>query len=209
MKGQQKVWDAIADKWAEYREEPIHVVQEFVSAKKGNMLDLGCGSGRNICPINGKIYGVDFSKNQVANAIRKAQSLNIDFEGIVADATALPFDNNFFDSAICISTIHCIEGEINRKKVINELFRVMKPGGELMISTWDKFREISKGKREEMIGFLVNEVSYKRYYFYFTEEEFLNLLANAGFEIMKVVRDGYTGKNRIFRHNIEVYARKP
>ena len=209
MEDQQKVWDAIADKWAEYREEPIHVVQEFVSAKKGNMLDLGCGSGRNIYPMKGKVYGVDFSQRQISNAVKKAQSLNIDFEGIVADATALPFDNNFFDSAICISTIHCIEGEINRKKVINELFRVMKPGGELMISTWDKFREISKGKREEMIGFLVNEVSYKRYYFYFTEEEFLNLLANAGFEIMKVVRDGYTGKNRIFRHNIEVYAKKP
>ncbi|MDO8555581.1 MAG: hypothetical protein Q7R96_00210, partial [Nanoarchaeota archaeon] len=76
-------------------------------------------------------------------------------------------------------------------------------------STWDRFREIKKGKQEEMIGFLVDGVSYKRYYYYFAKEEFLQLLTNAGFKISKIVEDDYTGKNRVFRNNIEVYAQKP
>ncbi|MEK6919287.1 MAG: class I SAM-dependent methyltransferase [Nanoarchaeota archaeon] len=207
---QKEVWDSIADTWSEYRKDGILVVEEFLKDKKGNVLDLGCGSGRNIYPIKAKVYGVDFSEKQLENASIKAKNLGVSFQGVLADAFDLPFNDEFFDSAICISTIHCIQSEDDRKEAINELFRVMKSGGELMISTWDKSRDIAKGKHEEMIGFLVDGVSYKRYYYYFTEGEFLKLLTGAGFKIIKVVKDSYTGKdNRIFRHNIEVYAKKP
>ncbi len=207
---QREVWDSIADKWAEYREEPIGEVTNFLKDKSGNVLDLGCGSGRNLCFINGKIFGVDFSKEQVNNAYKKAKSLTINFEGVVADCCKLPFDDCFFDSAICISTIHCIKGEDERKKAVSELFRVLKHGSSAFISVWNKHGPRAKGKKEEHVGFFVDGVSYKRYYYYFDEEEFFNLLKSVGFEIIKILKSDYkSSQSNHSRKNFSFEVRKP
>lgn len=207
---QKEIWDKIADKWAEYREEPVGEVIDFLKNKKGNVLDLGCGNGRNLCPIKGKIYGTDFSDSQLNYAVKKAVERGIDFEPVIADCCSLPFSDNFFDSAICISTIHCIDEEEKRKKAVEELQRVLKPGAEAMISVWNKEREISKGKKEEMLGFIaVDGKSYKRYYYYFSEEELIALLKSAGFNVAAVLRSDYRAVDSgHLRHNIAVIVRK-
>ncbi len=211
---QKEVWDNLAGKWAEYRDELVPEVLGFVNGRKGKILDLGCGSGRNFFKAEGlEWYGTDFSENQIEQAKEKAGELGINDANLkVADCCSLPFGNNFFDCIICISVVHCIEGQENRKKAIEEMFRVLKPNSEAMISVWNKGENIKKGKKEEMRGFLVGGASYKRYYYFYTEEEFVSALKNAGFSTVNVLRSDYKSKDpRVhhIRHNIAVVVRKP
>src|SRR3989344_694046 len=61
---QEQVWDKV-----EFFKEASPVIKEFLRDKKGKIIDLGCGSGRNMIKNNDvEYYGVDFSKEQLKNA---------------------------------------------------------------------------------------------------------------------------------------------
>ena len=77
---QQKVWNKIALEWNKFRIKPLKEVQEFLKNKKGNILDLGCGTGRNFIKINGLIYGIDFSSKMIKFAKINAEKKDIKVE---------------------------------------------------------------------------------------------------------------------------------
>lgn len=180
---QQQVWDAIAEEWHEFKEKPSELSRDFLKKCKGNILDLGSGSGRHLTNIkDGKMYLVDFSKNMIELAKKKAKSKKIDAEFAVADLTKLPFKDNFFDYAISISALHCLPKE-NHKKAVSELYRVMKPKSKALIGVWNfhskRFNQ-KKGK-EKLVGWRDKG---KRYYYLFEEKEIHDLFKKAGFKIL-------------------------
>lgn len=184
MKSQEKVWDNIAPEWHDYKEFASDKSIEFLKNCNGNVLDLGGGSGRHLTPIkDGKYYLLDFSNEMVRLAEKKAKRLGIAFEGIHASMTEIPFEDNFFDFAICISALHCIEGEENRLKAVKELYRVLKKGGTAYIGVWNfqskRFKQ-KKGK-DRFIGWTDKG---KRYYYLFDKEEIHELFKSVGFEII-------------------------
>ena len=66
---QEQVWDKIAKKWRTFREKTPLEVEEFLKRKRGKVLDLGCGSGRNFIKNKNIIfYGVDFSEKMLSFA---------------------------------------------------------------------------------------------------------------------------------------------
>jgi ubiquinone/menaquinone biosynthesis C-methylase UbiE len=212
---QQQVWNKIAKPWSKYRNYPIREVSKFLENKKGKLLDLGCGSGRNIDVeiINKNLleyYGVDFSENMIELAKKKAKELGIKARLFCSNAEKLEFDDEFFDNAIFISTLHCIEGEKAREKSLRELFRVLKNGGEAMISIWNKDSEIKVGKLEAKEGFVNwkndGEV-YQRYYYFYDKDELIYILKEIGFEIIDTkVCDDEEGKHP--KKNIVIYVQK-
>ena len=89
---QEEVWDAIALKWKDFRIRPHDYVGEFLDGKKGRILDLGCGSGRNFVTCEGlEFFGVDFSVNQLKEAGVTANRLGIEVELSKADVWKVPF----------------------------------------------------------------------------------------------------------------------
>lgn len=206
---QEQVWDKIASDWSRFRPNPIFEVKEFLKNKKGKILDLGCGSGRNIIAQEGlDFYGVDFSGKMLFFAKEKCKKENINAKFIRSELTKMPFDNEFFDYAIFISTLHCIENETLRKKTLAELFRVLKVNGEAMISIWDKNKD-SDMKNLEMNGGYMDwkkdrEV-YKRYYYAYDEDELVYLLKEGGF---KIIRIGEYGDGKHEKKNLVIYVKK-
>jgi ubiquinone/menaquinone biosynthesis C-methylase UbiE len=143
---------------------------------------LGSGAGRHLVKIkNGKMYLVDFSKKMIELAKKRAKEKSIDSEFKVANLTNLPFEDNFFDSAIAIAVFHCIKGEKNREKAAKELFRVLKPGAKAEIVVWNKdsMRFKNAGK-EKLIKWRDKGA---RYYYLFEEKEAHDLFKKAGFKI--------------------------
>ena len=185
---QQKVWDSIAQPWKKFRVMPIKEVQEFLKNKKGNILDLGCGAGRNFVENKGIIYGVDFSKEMLKCAKEYSKKNNVKVKLKNAKATKLPFKDNFFDSAIFIAVLHCIPKKEDREKSLRELLRVLKPNAEALISVWDyNQKRFKDSKKEAFMSWAHKKKKYLRYYYLYEKKEFKDLLKKVGFKIIKIM----------------------
>ena len=112
--------------------EPMYgaIVKEINKLQSGKILDVGCGNGNlfDLLP-DGKyeLFGVDFSENMIKEAKKKCGQ-KASFS--VADAENLPFDNNTFDFIVCNASFHHY---IHPNKVLEEMHRVLKDGGRLLI----------------------------------------------------------------------------
>lgn len=102
--------------------------------KKGKkLLDIGCFTGHNLNTLannfNVEGYGVDLSLNALKQAKEYKEFKN---KYIMADATKLPFPNNYFDYVISLDVIEHIPMK-EKERFIKELIRVLKPGGNFII----------------------------------------------------------------------------
>ncbi|MFQ5531718.1 MAG: class I SAM-dependent methyltransferase [Candidatus Nanoarchaeia archaeon] len=181
---QKKIWDKIAQEWHDFRDKPSEHTLKFLKKQSGDVLDLGSGSGRYLTKIkNEKMHLVDFSEKMIELAEKKAKSKKISAEFFVSDMIKLPFKDNFFNGAIANSSIHCIEGKVNRKKTVKELYRVLKPGAQAEISVWNKNSKRFKNSPKER--FVRWRDKGKRYYYLFEPEEIYKLFENIGFKIIE------------------------
>jgi len=182
-KTQEQVWDNIAEEWHAFKQRPSPHTSDFLKKCKGKVLDLGSGSGRYLTKIkNGKMFLVDFSKEMIKLAKKKAKKEKIGAEFSVAGLEKLPYEDNFFDAAIASSSLHCIPKK-QHKKVVKELYRVLKKGAEAEISVWNrKSKRFKNAGKEKMIKWRDKG---ERYYYLFEEKELENLLTAVGFKIKK------------------------
>ncbi len=98
------------------------------------ILDLACGTGYGsnmLCDnSNNIVIGGDISDESLHIANREFKKVNLTFEKI--DGTCISYPDNYFD---VITSFETIEHLTDYKKLINEFYRVLKPGGKLYLST--------------------------------------------------------------------------
>lgn len=111
--------------------------QELSLSEKDILLDVGSGTGNLMQFLNkkcGNIAGVDFSDEGINIHREKNPTANI----ILHDITKrLPFDDDFFTKVVSNNTIYTLEKE-NQFFVMSEIYRVLKPGGKVVISNVKK-----------------------------------------------------------------------
>lgn len=107
-------------------------------AQSPAILDVGCGTGINLLeaarvlgPCR-KLVGVDISPGMVKVARQKARAAGVASAFMVGDAEALELPDGSFDLVICNSAYHWFG---DRGRAIKELARVLRPGGQLLLTT--------------------------------------------------------------------------
>ena len=98
------------------------------------VLELGCGTGRFAIALwehtNSQIVGLDTSADMLKTAKTKPSAGTI--EWIEAPAEAIPYTGKTFDCVFMVFAIHHFE---DKRRALEEIFRVLKPGGRLVIAT--------------------------------------------------------------------------
>jgi len=205
---QEQVWDNIADSWSEYRAREIPIIAEFLKNKKGKIIDLGCGTGRNMIKNDGIEYsGVDFSSRQIAHAKIYAKKQKIDaklFKSKIDNLNKEDFSDKFFDYGLFIASLHCLETSEERENALKEFYRVLKKGAEALISVWDsEDKRFSGLKGDIYMSWKKDGISYMRYYYLYDKQEILDLLKSIGFSVLEIYspreKDRFSKKNLILR----------
>jgi SAM-dependent methyltransferase len=160
----------------------------LTSLKEGEtVVDLGSGFGfdcflaANRVGEKGKVIGVDMTPEMVVKARENARKNNYEnVEFVLGDIEKMPFTKNIAD----IIFSNCVVNlSPNKEKVFKEAFRVLKPGGRLMISDIVLLKELPatvKNSAELYVGCVSGAV---------LKEKYLRLIKEAGFEEVRVVQE--------------------
>lgn len=128
------------------------------------VLDIACGEGYGSALLAEKakmVYGVDISKETIEYAKKKYTKENLFFKQ--GEAAKIPMDDSSVDILVSFETI---EHHDKHEEMLNEIKRVLKPEGILIISSPDK------GYYEKYYSGIKNEFHVKELY----KEEFQALI---------------------------------
>lgn len=97
------------------------------------VLDAGCGTGNYSIKLSNrdcKVTGIDLSPAMLEVARQKTAQLKLDIDFQEMDMTKLSFADNSFDAVFSMTAWEFIA---DSQQGFNELMRVLKPGGQLLI----------------------------------------------------------------------------
>ncbi|MCW3975914.1 MAG: arsenite methyltransferase [Candidatus Bathyarchaeota archaeon] len=183
----------------------------LASLREGEtVIDLGAGAGFD-CFLaarkvgeKGKVIGVDMTPEMIEKARKNAKKgnyTNVEFR--LGEIENLPVADNSVDVIISNCVINLSP---DKAKVFTEAFRVLKPGGKLMISDVVLLKELPdfiKNNVDAYVGCLSGAIK---------KDEYLQLIEKAGFQQINVIDDTHfpvelivnnsTGKTIIEKLNI-------
>lgn len=168
------------------------------------ILDIGCGFGKISLELASRGYlvtGIDLNAEAVRLAEVAAKNLDPDkkierkAEFKIGNASALPFRESSFDTAIMQAFLTTVPDLQERARIIQEVFRVLKPGGYLYLVEFGQNWHLQPYRKRYLRDFAVTkeegsflarnpetgEVEFIAHHF--TEKELVLLLVDCGFEI--------------------------
>ena len=160
----------------------------LASLKEGEVvLDLGSGAGFD-CFLaadkvgeSGRVIGVDMTAEMIEKArenARKGDYRNVEFR--LGEIENLPMADNSVDVVISNCVINLSP---DKKRVYEEAFRILKPGGRVMVSDIALLKELPaalKGNIAAYVGCVAGAT---------TREEYLATVAAVGFKDVEIVNE--------------------
>jgi len=113
----------------------VLIANEKVNKTKGNILEIGCGNGRDskyFGESGYKVISIDITPVAIDAAIKSNNHENVEY--MVGDAENLEFDDEEFDLVYSLSVLH----STNMDKSFGEISRVTKEGGIVLVFMYEK-----------------------------------------------------------------------
>ena len=157
--------------------------------RHGQILDLGCGEGRNCIYLNKVGFsatGLDFSPSAIRVLANNLFDEEVKGQCVVGDARALPFFREAFDGILA----HHIFDQLDSKgfqESIHEALRVLKSGG-ILLATMDTMRPEGSDKNivmrdDQTVIYTKGPQKGMRFRPYIEKE--LDLLSEMGWKFLK------------------------
>ena len=169
------------------------------------VLDLGSGAGLDMFVASkkvgeaGKVIGVDMTPAMIEKAKKNAEELgikNVDFR--FGDIEHMPVDDDSIDVVISNCVINLAP---NKGKVFQEAYRVLRPGGRIMVSDIVLSKPLPKEVRDEVVtytGCIGGAI---------LDKEYLKHISDAGFVDAEIT--GKAGNSLYGAYSAYISARKP
>jgi ubiquinone/menaquinone biosynthesis C-methylase UbiE len=189
----QEHYDTIADVYDHHYDKPrgrcyhTHISTYIMNAlpKGGKLLDIGCGTGlfvERYITAGGSAIGLDISSKMIQKARRRCTACDY----TLGTGEKIPFCDNSFDAVSSLLVFSYVK---DPETMLNEAYRVLKPGGKIAICTLGKkfltwgipaIYQISEKMK-------VNHVVMKNFgEHYYDREEMDYLFTQAGFSDISV-----------------------
>lgn len=133
--------------WGPYKEMHIlryglqdymHKIFDFDKWKGKTILEIGAGAGIDAVEFaryGAIVHATDLTDKAIGHTTELANKLNINLNIRKADATNLPYENEFFDLVYAFGILHHIP---QVEKAMDEIHRVLKPGGKCYAMLYHK-----------------------------------------------------------------------
>jgi len=172
---------------------------EYTPHMDSAILDMGCGHGKTLRQLehNGyrKLYGVDVNASAIQLAKQLANESLVVPQFIQAKAEELPFSDGSMDCVINQAFWTTLVTDIDRKSVIKEINRVLKPGGILYMEEYGQTPRVDENYQRYQEGLKkgyamgtweVKDTQGKVLYLahHYTKNELFDLLSQHGFEVV-------------------------
>jgi SAM-dependent methyltransferase len=196
---------------------------------KGKLLDFGCGTKpyKDIIDVE-EYIGLDIEES---GHTHKMDQIDVYYDG-----KTIPFEDNYFDSVL---TSEVFEHVFNLEEILNEIFRVLKPGGYMVITVpfvWEEheipydfarytsfgiehllkktgFEIIDKKKSTNYIETIFQMVNVYIFQYVFPKNMFWKTILTpfiiTPITIFGVLLSKILPKNKNFYHNNIIVAKKP
>jgi ubiquinone/menaquinone biosynthesis C-methylase UbiE len=154
------------------------------------VLDVGCGTGAVTIPAkkkvgsNGTAVGIDPDPAMIAVARRKMNRGNLEIDFRVGVIEALSFPDATFDAVTSSLMMHHLPDHL-RSKGLSEIFRVLKPGGRLLIA------EMRRPTGSAFKKFFTAVILHHGHVVEFGLQDLPELLKAAGFEDVEQLDDSF------------------
>ena len=126
---------------------------ELAQIKPGEtVLDVGCGTGdltlaaKAATGPTGQVFGTDASPQMVEQAQQKADRSGADVTFKAEAVEQMTFADNQFDVVLSSLMMHHLPGDL-KQQALAEIYRVLKPGGRLLIVDMQSSRTVSVFQR--------------------------------------------------------------
>ena len=145
-------WEIVKDDkesiWKNPSIESYYLVNRWISNDFNDFLDLGCGIGRHSILFGKNNFNVrcfDISEDAINKTRKWAEEENLKFDYKIGDMLNLPYDDESLDCIFARNVISHTDTE-GMRKIVSELYRVLRPEGECYMTlgskdTWGFKRE--------------------------------------------------------------------
>jgi ubiquinone/menaquinone biosynthesis C-methylase UbiE len=177
------------------------LIEQYISPGQ-TVLDLGCGNGR-IADLTSEIKARYTGMDVAPQMIEIAKQLHPDLPFAVGSIVETGFADASFDHVLMIASFHHVPSHEMRVEALQEVYRILKPGGIVIMSNWNLHQWIFLRQRlrtniQKLFGHhhrdyndllipwksSLGEQKADRYYHSFTKKEMEGLVGATNFRIL-------------------------
>ena len=117
---------------ADYR----HVMKEIERFRPASLIDIGCGPGGFLCAVQKRFPDIQLNSLDLSEEmVRETQErLGPSAVAIVGDSEHRPLESEQYEIVTCNMSIHHYP---HAQEAVNEMYRILKPGGTLLLNDMD------------------------------------------------------------------------